>query len=471
MSTSLANSETPTIVQSVFPVTRFRIPSLTPLSSLTPSSTSTQQMSSPEQIPDAQVDPIISEESPLTPLPSTFDTGDHTGHATTGTNQQDEEDAPLEYVTEEELRTGTPAVAANTDTEVMEQLNTFAFPPRVPPPSMTTAPLNPFATPFQQQTFPSSFVHHPQQPAPIPASHSELSEMRQQFVLLQRQFAQLENRRQQDRDTINDLRIQLRREKTARMNAQLQAMSQLRPTHHPLGSVFGQEPSQSVEADDGHQLPDDHEPPIPLAPAQPPVAPPVPSPAPVEFTKIKVAMPPPFDGDPAKLVAFLHACNLLFRAKPHTDYQRIVVALSYFQEGSALRFAQLRLNEIQETETWEDFKAEVIDVFGGADLAEDARVALEALYQGKKLVEDYNIEFNSHASRAEYNDNALVMRYKKGLNSNILRALSHAEVIPKTLQEWQNRAAAIERHEREMRQYLPSTTLATNKTGHDILEE
>ena len=199
-------------------------------------------MSSPEQIPDAQVDPIISEESPLTPLPSTFDTGDHTGHATTGTNQQDEEDAPLEYVTEEELRTGTPAVAANTDTEVLEQLNAFAFPPRVPPPSTTTAPLNPFATPFQQQTFPSSSIHHPERPAPAPASYSELSEMRQQFVLLQRQFAQLENRRQQDRDTINDLRIQLRREKTARTNAQLQAMSQLRPTHHLLGSVLVKSP-------------------------------------------------------------------------------------------------------------------------------------------------------------------------------------------------------------------------------------
>ena len=73
---------------------------------------------------------------------------------------------------------------------------------------------------------------------------------------------------------------------------------------------------------------------------------------------------------------------------------------------------------------WRDFERDFVSKFCQKDEATAALTKLESThyYQGRKSVDDYIDEFSELVDEAGYTDGlAIVMKFQKGLNQDILR--------------------------------------------------
>jgi hypothetical protein len=142
---------------------------------------------------------------------------------------------------------------------------------------------------------------------------------------------------------------------------------------------------------------------------------------------VKPRVPDVFDGsDPNKLEIFTFQCSMYITACAKEfpdDNTRVTFAMSYLK-GSPLDWFQTELsfaiNRGGKFPTWfnsyRQFVAELQRLFGPRDPTTDAMNALEGLrYKDSSKATRYTIEFNRHARRTGWNEQALTRCYYKGL--------------------------------------------------------
>ena len=108
---------------------------------------------------------------------------------------------------------------------------------------------------------------------------------------------------------------------------------------------------------------------------------------------MKVAKPDEFHGDPKDVIRFLYQCNLYLRLEPHANCQKIVFAMSYMKSGSALRWAEMMMQSIQNHPfyTWRQFQDDLSIAFSDTDRHATAQLDIENIKQGSDSVDGYNI--------------------------------------------------------------------------------
>jgi len=143
--------------------------------------------------------------------------------------------------------------------------------------------------------------------------------------------------------------------------------------------------------------------------------------------QVKPCVPDTFDGsDPGKLETFIPQCSmyLAIRASDFSDDEaRVTFALSYLK-GSPQDWFQSEISHVASAggrlpEWFTDysvFQQELKRLFGLRDLITDAMTSLENLrYRDSSKATCYTINFNQHARKTGWNEQALSRQYYKGL--------------------------------------------------------
>jgi hypothetical protein len=214
--------------------------------------------------------------------------------------------------------------------------------------------------------------------------------------------------------------------------------------------------------------------PRPPRPSPPPPSPPPPPdrhgynriPVPARPT-IKVAKPDEFHGDPKDVDKFLYQCNLYLQLEPYTDRQKIAFAMSYMKSGSALRWAEMMMKAMQTQPlyTWRNFQTNLSKAFSDTDRHATARLEIDNVKQGSNSVDEYNIRFTEVAMLTEYDELALIEKYKRGLKEAILSKMYSLPTMPTRLNEWKQRASLFDRQYREFQQYHHSKPASSSSSS------
>ena len=107
--------------------------------------------------------------------------------------------------------------------------------------------------------------------------------------------------------------------------------------------------------------------------------------------------------------------------------------------------------ELLEYETVEEFLSEIKKEFGGGD-KEIVKVAeLKRLEQRGKTIEEFVQEFRRAVRGNEYKERPLVEEFKRGINGTVHQILMESEQQPTSIEQWYNRAVALDRNWRESR--------------------
>jgi hypothetical protein len=184
-----------------------------------------------------------------------------------------------------------------------------------------------------------------------------------------------------------------------------------------------------------------------------------------EDLDIKITAPEAYDGTPEKLRTFLTQCELVFamrQDKFQSGKSRLLYVLAHCTKGVALNWREKVLAHQAETlqtiaataaaksiGTWEAIKHEMQDTFGNASLEAEAQAKIRTLKQGSRRVEEYVTEFTMTAMDSGIALDALGIFFKAGLHPQIKNRIYLSGVIPKTTDEWIQRAKAIDLGYRE----------------------
>jgi hypothetical protein len=180
---------------------------------------------------------------------------------------------------------------------------------------------------------------------------------------------------------------------------------------------------------------------------------------------IKITAPEAYDGTPGKLRTFLTQCELVFamrQEKFESGKSRLLYVLAHCTKGVALEWREKVLAHQAKTlqaiaataaaksiGTWEAIKSEMQDTFGSASLAAEAQAKIRTLKQGSRRVEEYITEFTMLAMDSGITIEALGIFFKAGLHPQIKNRIYLSGIIPKTTEEWMDRAKAIDLGYRE----------------------
>ena len=139
--------------------------------------------------------------------------------------------------------------------------------------------------------------------------------------------------------------------------------------------------------------------------------------------KVEVWEPDTFDSaDPRKLWDFLVSCNLHFCNRPHvfsSNEKKILFVLSYLK-GAAIDWFEPGLMDLTNSAHWMwDFPAFINELesnFGPHDPIGDAEKALTELTMREySCIVKYNMDFWKLASKLDWNESTLCVRYFCGL--------------------------------------------------------
>jgi hypothetical protein len=150
------------------------------------------------------------------------------------------------------------------------------------------------------------------------------------------------------------------------------------------------------------------------------------------------AVPPEFDGDRAKGVAFLNACQTYLRLCPKEfpdDQTKIVWAMSYMKSGRAQRWTARVFNwENQPGNAgcfrfvdWDDFRDEFRKEFtpAHADAVALNKLESSSYYQKARTLDDYIDEFQDLITDSGYTDpKTIVVKFRRGLSPLIQNAVA-----------------------------------------------
>ena len=165
---------------------------------------------------------------------------------------------------------------------------------------------------------------------------------------------------------------------------------------------------------------------------------------------MEVAKPAIFNGEAKKVEGFIMVCRLFLRMKLRGNMveEQVQWVLSYVQGGSADMWKE---NVMEELKSAEEFLTSLKKEFGGGE-EESMKVAeLRKLEQGGKTREEFVQEFKQAARGSGYEGRLLVEEFKRGMNGGIRRKLMESESPPTSIEQWYQRAMALDRNWRESR--------------------
>lgn len=170
---------------------------------------------------------------------------------------------------------------------------------------------------------------------------------------------------------------------------------------------------------------------------------------------IKVAAPDVFDGTISKADTFISQLQLYFHGKRvYDNSDRIVTALSYMKGGTAGPWAKLKVKWLETldpgaTLDWDAFVQDFRRTFGDPNPGGTARHKISQLKQGNHTADEYVASFRELKDETGYNDVALVEKFKKGLDQNLVDRIYHLPEMPQNLEEWISWAIKLDRQNRE----------------------
>ena len=166
--------------------------------------------------------------------------------------------------------------------------------------------------------------------------------------------------------------------------------------------------------------------------------------------------PTTFSGDRTKVKAFLQECLVYIDMNEDvytTDKLNIGFVLSYMNKTEAKDWRELYLEDIEDPATgklvyptFSTFLTEVCKAFQSADQVQDAICKLENLKQGKKMAEQVITEFKQLIGQAglttrSTSDNIhLIELFQKALNYSLAHKIMFGEMIPRTIEDWFEKA-------------------------------
>ena len=196
---------------------------------------------------------------------------------------------------------------------------------------------------------------------------------------------------------------------------------------------------------------------------------------------IKPRSPNTFDGsDPAKLETFIFQISMYIAARSKDfpdDESQVTFAMSYLK-GTPLEWFQTEVNEAMRGngrfpdwfKSYPSFVAELNDLFGPRDPITDAMTALESLkYKDSTKATQYTVDFNRHAQRTGWNDQALTRQYYKGLPDRLKDEMARVG-RPTQLKHMQQVVSVLDqRHwerQSEITRNKKSSNTSPNNTNH-----
>ncbi|KAG9017550.1 hypothetical protein FRB90_000801, partial [Tulasnella sp. 427] len=162
----------------------------------------------------------------------------------------------------------------------------------------------------------------------------------------------------------------------------------------------------------------------------------------------KVATPEKYDGvlKGPKAEEFIAKCETYFRFKAHNfnDNTELVAWATQFLSDRAWSWVQPILNNgnDEQAQNWAAFQQAFDLNFGEHDTEGKSEQRIHELKQTRSAA-DYTSKFNNLAVWIQWNDQALIDQYKRGLKTEIMKA-GTIVTWPNTLQEVQERAVYMD---------------------------
>ena len=100
--------------------------------------------------------------------------------------------------------------------------------------------------------------------------------------------------------------------------------------------------------------------------------------------------------------------------------------------------------QIQPFYTWRNFQTDLSAAFSDMDRHTTARLEIDNVKQGSSSVDEYNIRFTEVAMLTEYDELALIEKYKRGLKEAILSKMDSLPTMPANLSEWKQHASLFD---------------------------
>lgn len=141
-----------------------------------------------------------------------------------------------------------------------------------------------------------------------------------------------------------------------------------------------------------------------------------------EFSLLRVPLPDKFAGDRSKFRGFLNQCQLYFNMQPHhfpVDSIKTGFIITLLQ-GEALDWVSPLLEKNDPIlNSYSEFITQLKTIFEESDRITTAEIALDRLYQNNLSASAYAAKFQSISSDTEWNEPALMFKFRKGLKSVI----------------------------------------------------
>ena len=163
--------------------------------------------------------------------------------------------------------------------------------------------------------------------------------------------------------------------------------------------------------------------------------PPVPHPAqlpasPTDQPEVHMPTPEPFTGEPDKCRGFIMQCDNVFTHRAQSfraDAVRVAYLVGLLR-GKALEWAEARLGGgTIVAPSYAEFLEEFRHVFDHSARASEAAARINELYQGRRSVTEYSVDFRTLAVDSGWNETALRSKFVFGLNDNVRDELIYRE--------------------------------------------
>lgn len=204
-------------------------------------------------------------------------------------------------------------------------------------------------------------------------------------------------------------------------------------------------------------------------------------------SKLKIAPPAEFHGQPEETRRFIQQCESHFTSDlSATDEQKIECALSYMRgEFPSLFVDQVRerrsripipkegekLEELIQAanenfcHTWDKFVELFKQTFFEADVQAKAQAKLRRIRQGARSADEFRLEFERYQAEAGFDHVTLALLFQEGLNNWLSERIRHMDTPPEedNLVMWKDKAVYFDRIERRIKErrlpaYVPRTT-------------